>query len=49
MILATNVWKRHCLLEETIGYLTVEETSYANITILFYVAVVLVPILTRIC
>ena len=44
--LATNVWKRHHLLEETIGYLPLEQQSYENITTLFYMAVVLVPVLT---
>ena len=44
--LASNIWKRHHLLEETIGYLAVEKTSYENITTLFYISVFLVPILT---
>ena len=44
--LATNVWKRHHLLEETIGYLPLEQQSYENITTLLYMAVVLVPVLT---
>ena len=43
---ASNIWKRHHLLEETIGYLAVEKTSYENITTLFYISVFLVPILT---
>merc|ERR1719394_993425 len=43
---ATKVWKRHNLLEETIGYLKMEQTSYENITTLFYFAVVIVPVLT---
>ena len=43
---ASNIWKRHHLLEETIGYLAVEQTSYENITTLFYISVFLVPILT---
>ena len=44
--LATNVWKRHHLLEETIGHLPVEQQSYEAITTLFYTAVVLIPVLT---
>ena len=44
--LATKVWKRHNLLDETIGHLKVEQTSYENITTLFYFAVVIVPVLT---
>ena len=40
------MWKRHHLLEQTIGYLPVEQHSYENITTLFYIAVVLIPVLT---
>merc|ERR1711862_201224 len=41
-----GVWKRHELLETTIGVLLDEQLSHNNITTIFYVAVVLVPTLS---
>ena len=43
---AKNVWRRHELLESTIGILPEEQLSYDNITSVYYVAVVLVPTLS---
>ena len=43
---AKNVWRRHELLSKTIGVFAEEQTSYDNMTTVFYVAVVLVPTLT---
>ena len=43
---AKNVWRRHELLSKTIGVLPEEQTSYDNMTTVFYVAVILVPTLT---
>ena len=43
---AGNVWSRHELLENTVGVLPEEQISFDNMTTLFYIAVVLVPILS---
>ena len=43
---AKNVWRRHELLEATIGVLAEEKLSYDNITSVYYVAVGLVPTLS---
>ena len=43
---AKNVWRRHDLLERTIGVLPEEQLSHNNLTILYYMAVGLVPTLS---
>ena len=43
---AKNIWRKHELLSKTIGVFAEEQTSYDNMTTVFYVAVVLVPTLT---
>jgi len=43
---ATNVWERHNLLSSTIGVMNIEQESYDNVNILFYIVVFLFPLLS---
>ena len=40
-----NIWERHGLLSSTIGVMNIEQVSYDNVTSLFYMVVILFPLL----
>ena len=44
--LATKIWESHDLVTSTIGAMNMEKVSFDNMTILYYLVIVLFPILS---